>query len=299
MKSIAIAHRLPWNNKAGRFSPLKATTLLLLSLPALWIAFRALFLGLGPEPIEEATHFMGEWTIYLLLLSLFITPARRLFNWSKLIQIRRMVGLAALYYILGHFTLFIADSGWDIWFVTKEVALRIYLTIGFAALLGLVVLGLTSFDSIVKRMGAVAWNRLHRIIYLIAGLGFLHYFLQSKADVSAALITSGMFFWLMGFRMLTRFRIQQSFVALVGVSFGAALLTGLIEAGWYQVSINRPGIGMQLFLANFDMARLPRPASWMLGAGLGLTLSAELWHRFGRTKKSAEKKNAASPRQTA
>src|SRR4051794_5981701 len=133
-----LARKLPWNDKAGRFSPLKAMTVALMPLPALYLAYAAVFIGLGPRPLTEALHFIGRWTIWFLLITLAITPPRRLFDLSKLIQIRRIIGLTALYYILLHFSLFIVDSGFNLIFVGSEIALRIYLTLGFTAILSLV-----------------------------------------------------------------------------------------------------------------------------------------------------------------
>jgi sulfoxide reductase heme-binding subunit YedZ len=80
--------KLPWNDKAGRFAPLKAVTLVLICLPALWLLYRSLFLALGPRPVTEAIHRLGDWTICFLLITLAVTPARRLFDLSKLIQVR-------------------------------------------------------------------------------------------------------------------------------------------------------------------------------------------------------------------
>ena len=105
-----IAGKMPWNDKAGHFSLLKTSALVLVCLPMLWLLYRALFLGLGGRPVVEATHRVGDWTVYLLLITLAVTPSRRLFNLPKLIQIRRIVGLSALAYILVHFGFFIVDS---------------------------------------------------------------------------------------------------------------------------------------------------------------------------------------------
>ncbi len=109
-----LATKLPWNNKAGRFSPLKTAALVLVCLPGLWILWQATVTGLGPRPLTEAIHQLGDWTIYLLLATLAITPARRLLDWGRLIQIRRIVGLAALAYILAHFSLYVIDSRLDL-----------------------------------------------------------------------------------------------------------------------------------------------------------------------------------------
>ncbi|MBN9020909.1 MAG: sulfoxide reductase heme-binding subunit YedZ, partial [Rhizobiales bacterium] len=179
-----LARKLPWNDRAGRFAPLKATVLVLLFLPVLHLLYRTLTGDLGARPLTEAIHVLGDWTIYLLLFTLAITPARRLLDWPKLIQVRRMVGLAALFYIILHFGLYVVDSRLDLVFVAKEIVLRVYLLIGFVALLGLVALGATSTDGMIKRLGAIRWNRLHRLIYVITALALLHYFMQSKIDVT-------------------------------------------------------------------------------------------------------------------
>jgi len=274
----ALARKLPWNDKAGRFSPLKATTLVLVSLPALWLIFRTLFIGLGPRPIHEATLFLGTWTIYFLLMTLAVTPARRLFEWSKLIQIRRILGLTVLTYILAHFSMFIIDSNWNLVTVAREIALRIYLTIGFTALLGLVALGATSTDGIVRRMGARSWNRLHRLVYAIGFLGFLHFYMQAKADVTQPVLFSGFFFWLMGYRIMARYGYKQGLVPLLVLSFAAALTTALAEAGWY--AFMRPGVdGLMVLKANLEFSYMIRPAWWVLAAGLAVTATSEIRRR--------------------
>ena len=278
VRTKPLAARLPWNDKAGRFAPLKAVTLVLLCLPALWLAYRAIFIGLGARPITEAIHFLGDWTIYLLLMTLAITPARRLFEWSKLIQIRRMVGVAALFYILAHFTFYIVDSKFDLWFVTREIALRIYLTIGFVALLGLVALGVTSTDGMIRRMGARAWNNLHNLIYPIAALAILHYYLQSKVDVTQPVLMSGFYFWLIGYRIMARWGHKEGLVPLLLLSVASAILTALVESTWYGLMT---GIGFtRVFYANFDITVRIAPAWWVLTLGITVAVASLLRKRL-------------------
>jgi sulfoxide reductase heme-binding subunit YedZ len=288
-KQRPFSGRLPWNDRAGRFAPLKAATLVLVSLPGLWLIFKALSsgpvpepFGLGPRPYNEAIRFLGGWTIYLLLITLAVTPARRLFDWSKLIQVRRILGISALAYILTHFTLYIVDSRLDLVFVAKEIVLRIYLLIGFTAILGLVALGLTSTDGMVKRLGAIRWSRLHKLVYVIAALGILHYYMQSKVDVSQPVLMSGYYFWLMGYRLMAGRGAKEGFVPLVILSVAAALLTAFAEAAWYGIAT---GIGgTRPLLANLDFSFSIRPAWWVLAAGLAVTLLSEFRKRlrFGR-----------------
>lgn len=290
-KARPLATRLPWNDRAGRFSPLKATVLVLVSLPPLWIAWQALVTGLGPRPLTEAIHQAGDWTVYLLLTTLAVTPARRLFDWSKLIQVRRIIGLAALGYILLHFTLFIVDSRLDLVFVAREIVLRYYLAIGFTALLGLVALGLTSTDGMIKRLGAIRWNRLHRLIYFIVPLAILHYYMQSKVDVTQPVLMSGFFFWLMGYRLLARCGIKQGLLPLLGLTVGAALATALVEGAWYGIAT---GIGARrVLLANFDFGFMIRPAWWVLAAGIAVALVSEGRKRLSFARPPAKRAAAA------
>jgi methionine sulfoxide reductase heme-binding subunit len=281
--------KLPWNDRTGRFAPLKATTLVLVSLPGAWILFQALStgfrpspFGLGPRPLTGAIHQLGDWTIYLLLATLAITPARRLLEWPKLIQVRRIVGLAAMFYILTHFLLYIADSNWDLVFVSREIVLRIYLTIGFLAILSLIALGVTSTDGMIRRMGAVEWNRLHYLIYPITMLAILHYYMQSKVDVSQPVLMSGFFFWLMGYRLLTARGYKSGLVPLIALSVAAALLTAGVEAAWYGLAT---GIGAtRVILANLDLTLQVRPAWWVLVAGLAVTAASEIARKIKRVR---------------
>lgn len=278
MQKTAIARKLPWNDRAGRFSPLKASALILVCLPMLWLLYRALFLGLGARPITEAIHRLGDWTVYFLLVTLAVTPARRLFNMPKLIQIRRLVGVSALAYILVHFTLYIVDSKLDLAFVSREIVLRIYLTIGFLALLSLVILGITSTDAMIRRLGAIRWNRLHQLVYPATLLGIVHYYMQSKVDVSQPVVMSGFFFWLMGYRVLAHYGIKDGFCPLLGLSIVAAGLTVAAEALWYGLMT---GVGARMVLsANINLDFGIRPAWWVLAAGLGVTVAAEIRRRL-------------------
>ncbi len=272
-----LAAKLPWNDKAGRLAPLKAVTFALLFVPPLWLLGRALTGDLGPRPYTEAIHFIGDWTIYTLLIVLAITPARRLLDWSKLIQVRRMIGIAALCYILLHFTLYIADSRFDLMFVWREIIFRIYLTIGITAIIGLVALGVTSTDGMIRRLGAKSWNTLHRLIYAIGILALIHFYMQSKLDVSRAVLFSGFFIWEMGYRVMARFGIKEGLAPLLGLAVVSAFLTAVAEATWYGVAT---GIGFsRVFAANFQFASI-RPAWWVLAAGIGVAAVAEVRRRM-------------------
>src|ERR1044071_3321113 len=144
----------PWQDYSGRLSPLKLSVLVALFLPGLWTAFAFCMGWLQPRPFTEAIHEVGLWMLRFLFVALAITPMRQIVQWPRLILVRRMVGVAAFAYGLAHISLFIADLKFDIGKAASEIALRIYLTIGFAALLGLAALAATSTDAMVRRLGA-------------------------------------------------------------------------------------------------------------------------------------------------
>ena len=133
--------------KSGRWSPEKIVAFVAAFLPALWLAWRASSDDLNPaRPVNEAIHFIGYWTVLFLVLSLAVTPARRLFNAPKLINLRRTLGVAAFCYAVLHLTLYFVQEKFDLAKVASEIALRFYLTLGFVALIGLTALAITSTD---------------------------------------------------------------------------------------------------------------------------------------------------------
>jgi sulfoxide reductase heme-binding subunit YedZ len=252
---------LPWTDRKGHVVPLKLAVFLVLFVPGLWIAFDWWQGNLAPKPVTEALHATGTWSTRILLLSLLITPLRAILHWPRVIDVRRMVGVGALAYLLIHFCLYIYDQKVDLWRVASEIVLRFYLTIGFVALLGLGILGLTSTDGWVRRLGAERWNRLHRIIYVLTVLSLIHAFLQAKVDVTEWVIMSGLFIALMVWRRLARTGWTGP-LALVLLALGASLATALVEAGWYA---GKTGVdALRVLAANLDPDLAWRPAQWVL-----------------------------------
>ena len=149
--------------------------------PLLWLVVRFREDGLGANPIEEFTHWGGTSTLILLLLTLAVTPLRRWAGWN-LVRYRRRLGLAAFFYGLTHFMTYLAlDQFFAFEYVLEDIAERPYITAGFAAFVLLIPLAVTSTRGWIRRLGR-RWQRLHRIVYLAAGLGVLHYFWKVKAD---------------------------------------------------------------------------------------------------------------------
>jgi sulfoxide reductase heme-binding subunit YedZ len=259
-----IALKAPWNERNGRFSPLKAIVFAALFAPAAWISFQYVTGGYFPKPVTEMIHHTGEWALRLILLSLLVTPLRKIAQWPKLIAIRRMVGVAAFAYACAHLTLYVVDQKFDLVHVASEIALRFYLTIGFIALLGLGALAATSTDKMIKRLGAARWNRLHGIVYAIGVLAILHFYIQSKADVSEPVMMTGFFLMLMLYRSLVK-RAPLGIAVLGSVVAGTAL-TALAEATWY--AIRRGYDFWEVLGANIDPDMFPRPTAYVIVAGL-------------------------------
>lgn len=262
--SPALARFAPWTDKKGRLHPFRAAVLLLLLAPGLWLAFRWETVGLGARPVNAAIHGMGYWAVWILLASLAITPAKALTGMPNIAVVRRMVGVAALAYALIHLSLYVIDQNWRLLTVATEILVRPYLTIGFVALVGLCVLGATSTDAAVRRLGT-RWKRLHKWVYGIAVLTAVHFFLQSKADVSQATVAAGVFAWLMLWRRLPAGRDREA-LPLLGLALAAALVTAAAEWGWYRFGTKIDPA--RVLRGELDVSFGLRPAALVLALGL-------------------------------
>lgn len=251
-----------WNDRKGVFSPLKALTLALVSLPGLWVGWRLATGTMGAKPIEAALHETGLWSVRLLLVTLAITPFRLITGQNRVILIRRMLGVSALAYLVIHFGLYVFDQKFDLWRVGSEIVLRFYLTIGFVGFVMLLALGATSTDGMIRRMGALAWNRLHWLVYPTAVIALWHGALQSKINASEHIVMAGLFLALMGVRAMKR-RITPTPLPLLVLAVLAVLATAALESAWYALATNIPPA--RIFSANFIIDLQPRPA---LGVGL-------------------------------
>lgn len=283
-----IALKAPWNERNGRFSPLKAVVFAGLFVPAAWIVYLAATGALEPKVVTEMIHRTGLWTIRFLLLSLLVTPLIRSARYPKLIAVRRMVGVAAFAYAAAHLTLYVVDQHYDLVHVASEIALRFYLTIGFVAWLGLAALTATSTDAMIRRLGP-KWRTLHSLVYVIGVLGLLHFMIQAKADVTEPVIMIGLFLVLMLFRVA----LKRGAPAWAGALFAAALsppLTALIEAGWYALVRHIPF--WEVLNANIDPDMAFRPSAYVLVGGMALLVVALV-----RRAPASARTTAAAPQQ--
>ena len=278
-----------WRDPAGRFSPLKAVTLLLVLWPATELAVLWAAQDLGARPITQVLHGLGDWAINFLLLSLAVTPARILLDWPGVVKLRRMLGVTAACYAAAHLGLFCVDHKWQLGTVVTEIALRFYLTIGFAALLMLLILAYTSTDSWQKRLGR-RWKRLHRLVFVALPLVLFHYFLQSKSDVTDAVFVTGFACWLMLWRLAPK-HWQGKVLLLPPLAILAGLATAGIEAAWYGAAT---GVAAWRVLeANLDVTFGPRPAVVIAMLGLAVFVLAALRRGLARRRGSPGRPVAA------
>jgi sulfoxide reductase heme-binding subunit YedZ len=172
-------------------APLKPLVFIACLLPLALLLWRVMSGSIGPNPVQAITHDTGDWALRLLLATLAMTPLRRLTGWGWPVQLRRMLGLFAFFYAALHFSTYLwLDQFFDWEAVVADIAKRPYITVGFAALLLMLPLAVTSTRGWQRRLGR-NWKRLHRLVYGIGLLGVLHYLWLVKADLLEPAIYAG------------------------------------------------------------------------------------------------------------
>jgi sulfoxide reductase heme-binding subunit YedZ len=162
-------------------------------------------LSLGANPVEELIHRCGKWGLNFLLMTLCVTPLRHLTGRNWLIRFRRMLGLFAFFYVLMHFLIYAGlDQRFALPQILEDIAERPYITVGFTALVLLLPLALTSTNGMMKRLGR-RWQKLHRLVYVVAILGVWHFYWQVKLDTLEAVIYAAMLAVLLGYRLWRRY----------------------------------------------------------------------------------------------
>lgn len=171
--------------------------------------------GLGANPVEKLLHELGRWGLKFLLITLSVTPLRRWTGWNWLIGYRRMLGLFAFFYVVLHFLVYaVLDQGLDIGAIGEDILKRPYITLGMAGLLMLIPLAVTSTRGMMRRLGK-RWQKLHRLVYLIAIVGVWHFYWQVKLDTLAPTMYALVLALLLGARvyhaqMARRRRLEQN-----------------------------------------------------------------------------------------
>jgi sulfoxide reductase heme-binding subunit YedZ len=179
----------------------KALIFSLSLVPLGYLAWRAWNQDLTANPIEYITHFTGDWTIRFLVFTLAVTPLRKILNLPDLIRFRRMVGLFAFFYGFLHFSTYIGvDKFFDFHEIWGDIAKRPYITAGFTAFVLMIPLAATSTAGWIRRMGGRQWQRLHRLVYVSAIAGVIHYYWLVKSDIRKPLLYALLVGLLLGFR---------------------------------------------------------------------------------------------------
>ena len=184
-----------------RPGPLKPAVFSLSLLPLAWLVWRIAGNDLGPDPVQELATATGEWTLRFLLITLSLTPLRQLSGRIEFVQVRRMVGLFALFYACLHFFIWMSlllAFRWSA--IGEELLERPYTSVGFVSLLILIALGATSPKAMVRRMGR-NWKRLHRLVYPAAILGVVHLTWILRTDVGEAVLYGAILAILLGHRL--------------------------------------------------------------------------------------------------
>jgi methionine sulfoxide reductase heme-binding subunit len=191
-------------------------------VPLVWLACGAFgWFGesLGADPVKKLEHACGKTALNLLLLTLAVTPVRTLAGLPNLVRIRRMLGVFAFFYVVVHFSVYLVlDLELNFHTLGADIAKRPYITIGFTALLLLIPLAVTSTNAMMRRLGR-RWQKLHRLVYVIAILGVWHFYWQVKRDVREPLVYIGILALLLGYRIV-RQRQQAALRARAGASAG-------------------------------------------------------------------------------
>lgn len=193
-----------------QFTGIKAFVFALCMIPLGHLVQGIVTDGLGANPIEAVTRGLGDWALRLLLLTLAVTPLRRLTGINWLLRLRRMLGLFTFFYATLHMLTYVWLDQFFAWdFILRDIVKRPFITVGFISFVLLIPLAVTSTNAMMKRLGRY-WSRLHKAVYAIAILAVLHFWWMVKADVREPALYAGMLAVLLGSRLVWWVRARQS-----------------------------------------------------------------------------------------
>ena len=181
----------------------KPLVFVLCLLPFAWLFYGALTDGLGANPAEYLIRSAGDWTLRFICIVLAVTPLRVICKVNALARFRRMLGLFAYFYVVVHLLSYAwFDMGFEFADIAKDIAKRPFILVGFSAFVLLTPLAATSFNRAIKALGAKRWQTLHRLVYVIAGLGLLHFFWMraGKNNFSEVFVYAAIVGLLLGWR---------------------------------------------------------------------------------------------------
>ncbi len=186
----------------NRLRTIKSALFALLCLPAAAMLFDVISGQTGAEPIEELTHRSGEWALRILLLTLAITPLKKVTGWNRLIRFRRLLGLFSFFYMVVHFCIYLVLDQYFYWpDIVQDLTERPYIIAGFSCLVLCLPLAVTSTNGMVRRLGGKSWKRLHKLVYPAGVAAVLHFLWLVKADIAEPLIYAIILAILLGSRL--------------------------------------------------------------------------------------------------
>jgi methionine sulfoxide reductase heme-binding subunit len=194
----------------------KALVFLLCLLPFAWLTYNVIINNLGANPQEALIRATGDWTLRFLCIVLAVTPLRTISNTPQLARFRRMLGLFVYFYVVIHLLSYSwFDMGFDVADIAKDIYKRPFILVGFAAFVLLTPLALTSFNRAIKVMGAKRWQLLHKLVYVIAGLGLLHFFWMraGKNNFNEVFVYAAILGVLLGWRVVQWFKKKRKIAA--------------------------------------------------------------------------------------
>src|SRR5215831_15069845 len=272
-----------WRDRRGHLSALRVVTLAFLMMPLVKVVFQANEIAHGARPLNELIHRAGFWAMVFLGLTLAVSPFRRILRYGNLADIRRMLGVGTFCYIAAHLVLFFADQSYDPGKFVHEITHRVYLIVGAIAWIGFAALAATSTDGMVRRLGSLRWRRLHQAVYAIALLALIHYFQQTKADVTVPTFAASLFLWLIAYRVLAwrQGGGELSTLSLLGLAIAVSILTFIGEAVGIAIAFH---VSPMLILGTiFDFDAGVRPGWQVLAAGLAVAAVDAVMARWKRS----------------
>ena len=190
----------------------KPLVFLFCSMPFAWLAYNVIINNLGANPQEALIRATGDWTLRFLCIVLAVTPLRTISKTPQLARFRRMLGLFVYFYVVIHLLSYSwFDMGFDVADIAKDIYKRPFILVGFAAFVLLTPLALTSFNRAIKFLGAKRWQLLHKLVYVIAGLGVLHFFWMrsGKNNFNEVFIYAAILAVLLGWRLIQWYKKRQ------------------------------------------------------------------------------------------
>ena len=201
MKKPSAAQQRLWVKRS------KPAVFILCLIPLALLAYDVYAGNLSADPVEDFTNVTGTWGLRILIITLAITPLRIITGFNALTQLRRMLGVYAFAYVFLHLATYVViDQYFDFNQIVADVVERYYILFGMLAFALMIPLAVTSFNKMVKLLGGKRWIKLHQLVYIIAPLGILHFFLQVKADVTSPIIHGAILAALLGFRVVHHYR---------------------------------------------------------------------------------------------